>query len=65
MGDCDASEGHRGTIKQVLKLGEEELGVVFARSQHTGALMVPRSYAEFECVQTKSKERRKVAKIIS
>ena len=28
MGDCDASEGHRGTIKQVLKLGEEELGVV-------------------------------------
>ena len=28
VGDCDASEGRRGTIKQVLKLGEEELGVV-------------------------------------
>ena len=49
----------------LLSTAEEELGVIFARSQHTGALMVPRSYAEFECVQTKTKEKRKVAKVIS
>lgn len=33
-----------------LSTAEEQLGVVFARSQHTGALMVPRSWSEFECV---------------
>jgi exosome complex RNA-binding protein Csl4 len=34
----------------LLTTAEEELGVVFARSPHTGALMVPRSWTEFECV---------------
>ena len=46
-----------------LTTAEEQLGVVFARSQHTGALMVPRSWSEFECVQTRTKEPRKVAKV--
>ena len=46
-----------------LSTAEEQLGVVFARSQHTGALMVPRSWSEFECVQTRTKEPRKVAKV--
>ena len=46
-----------------LSTAEEHLGVVFARSQQTGALMVPRSWSEFECVQTKTKEPRKVAKV--
>jgi exosome complex component CSL4 len=47
----------------LLTTAEEELGVVFARSPHTGSLMVPRSWSEFECVQTKKKEKRKVAKV--
>lgn len=34
----------------LLTTAEEDLGVVFARSPHTGALMVPRSWTEFECV---------------
>ena len=46
----------------VLSTAEEDLGVVFARSPHTGALMVPRSWTDFECVQTKTKHKRKVAK---
>lgn len=46
----------------LLTTAEEELGVVFARSPHTGALMVPRSWTEFECVQTKTKHKRKVGK---
>ena len=49
----------------LLSTAEEELGVVFARSQHTGSLMVPRSWGEFECIQTRTKEKRKVAKVIS
>jgi len=54
-----------GTSKDssvLLTTAEEELGVVFARSPHTGALMVPRSWTDFECVQTKTKHKRKVAK---
>jgi exosome complex component CSL4 len=46
----------------LLSTAEEDLGVVFARSPHTGALMVPRSWTEFECVQTKTKHKRKVGK---
>ena len=46
----------------LLTTAEEDLGVVFSRSPHTGALMVPRSWTEFECVQTKTKHKRKVAK---
>ena len=49
----------------LLSTAEEELGVIFARSQHTGSLMVPRSWGEFECIQTRTKEKRKVAKVIS
>ncbi len=47
----------------LLTTAEEDLGVVFARSPHTGALMVPRSWTEFECVQTRTKHKRKVAKV--
>ena len=39
----------------LLTTAEEQLGVVFARSPHTGSLMVPRSWSEFECVQTNTK----------
>ncbi len=49
----------------LLSTAEEELGVVFARSLQTGTLMVPRSWTEFECVQTRTREKRKVAKVIN
>ena len=45
--------GSGGTSRDssvLLSTAEDNLGVVFARSQHTGALMVPRSWTEFECV---------------
>ena len=47
----------------ILTTAEDQLGVVYARSEQTGALMVPRSWNEFECVQTRTKEKRKVAKV--
>ena len=34
----------------LLTTNDEELCVVYARSQHTGSLMVPRSWTDFECV---------------
>jgi exosome complex RNA-binding protein Csl4 len=54
-----------GTSKDtsiVLTTAEDNLGVVFAKSPHTGAMMVPRNWTEFECVQTHTKHKRKVAK---
>ena len=47
----------------LLSTAEDHLGVVFARSPYTGSLMVPRSWSEFECVQTRKREKRKVAKV--
>jgi exosome complex component CSL4 len=46
----------------ILTTAEDELGVVFAKSPHTGAMMVPKNWTEFECVQTNTKHKRKVAK---
>jgi len=47
----------------LLSTADEDLGVVYAHSKQTGSLMVPRSWTDFECVQTRQKEKRKVAKI--
>ena len=57
--------GSGGTSRDasvLLSTAEDHLGVIFARSAQTGTLMVPRSWTEFECVQTHTKEARKVAK---
>ena len=42
---------------------EDQLGVVYAWSQQSGQIMVPKSWTEFQCVITKKKEKRKVAKV--
>jgi len=47
----------------LLTTGENELGVVIARSE-AGASMVPVSWTEMQCPQTFVKENRKVAKVI-
>lgn len=44
-----------------LSTAEDALGVVFARSDATGELMLPLSYDEFVCPDTKVREKRKVA----
>ena len=44
-------------------LGENELGVVIARSE-AGVPMVPVSWTEMQCPETYVKEPRKVAKVI-
>ena len=41
----------------------DEMGVKYAWSQHSGQLMVPKSWTQFQCVVTRNKEKRKVAKI--
>lgn len=46
----------------MLSTAEDELGVIFAKSPFTGSMMVPRNWTEFECVQTQTKHKRKVAK---
>ena len=56
------TQGTSRELSVLLSTAEEECGVVFARSPYTGALMVPRSWSEFECVQTKTRHKRKVAK---
>ena len=60
--------GSGGTSRDqsvLLSTAEEQLGVVFARSSQTGSLMIPRSWREFECVQTHTKEQRKVANVMT
>lgn len=47
----------------LLTTGENELGVVIARSE-AGASMVPVSWTEMQCPDTYVKEHRKVAKVI-
>lgn len=53
----DAAAGY------LLTTGENELGVVIARSE-AGAPMVPVSWTEMQCPETYVKEPRKVAKVI-
>ena len=48
---------------KIFVLGENELGVVIARSE-IGASMVPVSWTEMQCPDTYIKEYRKVAKVI-
>ena len=50
-------------IKVTMLLGENELGVVIARSE-AGVPMVPVSWTEMQCPETYVKEPRKVAKVI-
>lgn len=60
-----ASGGTTRDSSVLLSTAEDELGVIFAHSQNTGCLMIPRSWTQFECVQTRIKENRKVAKVIN
>jgi exosome complex component CSL4 len=46
----------------LLSTVEDEMGVVFARSNESGLLMIPLTWNDFVCVKTKKKEKRKVAK---
>ena len=45
-------------------MGENELGVVIARSEMSGVKMVPVSWTEMQCPKTYNKEFRKIAKVI-
>ena len=42
---------------------EDQLGVVYAWSQQSGQIMVPKSWTQFS-VSSKKKEKRKVAKVV-
>lgn len=46
----------------LLSTADKEHGVVFAESQLSGDLMVPKSWNTFQCAKTRTKELRKVAK---
>lgn len=46
-----------------LSTAESELGVVFATSAH-GGRMIPYSWSEMQCIETKINEKRKVAKVV-
>ncbi len=48
----------------LLTTAENELGVVIARSEVSGAKMVPVAWTEMQCPKTYNKELRKVAKVI-
>lgn len=50
------------TQTYLLSTAENELGVIFAKSE-SGAAMVPVSWCEMQCPKTRAKEHRKVAKI--
>ena len=43
---------------------EDDMGVKYAWAASSGKLMVPRNWTEFQCVVTKQKEKRKVAKVM-
>ena len=53
----------QNVFTQIFIPGENELGVVIARSE-IGASMVPVSWTEMQCPDTYIKEYRKVAKVI-
>jgi exosome complex component CSL4 len=46
-----------------LSTASNELGVIYGTSIAGGAPLVPVSWKEMECIKTKSRELRKVAKI--
>lgn len=50
------------TQTYLLSTAENELGVIFAKSEG-GAAMVPISWCEMQCPKTRAKEHRKVAKV--
>ena len=52
-----------GMSVQLSTAVSDEMGVKYAWSQHSGQLMVPKTWTQFQCVVTKNKEKRKVAKI--
>ena len=54
----EASSGY------LLTTAENELGVVIARSEVSGAKMVPVAWTEMQCPKTYNKEQRKVALVI-
>lgn len=45
-----------------LSIAEAKFGVVFAKSQLSGELMMPVSFEQMECLETHTRESRKVAK---
>ena len=55
-------QGAGNQSSTLLSTTEDELGVVFAMSEASGQLMIPRSWKELQCVKTKKIEKRKVAK---
>lgn len=58
-----AKVGSFGDSKKIqLITSEEDLGVIFARGDFSGEIMMPISYEEMACPKTKARERRKVAK---
>ena len=54
----EASSGY------LLSTAENELGVVIAKSEHSGLKMIPVSWTEMQCPKTYNKELRKIAKVI-
>jgi len=54
----EASSGY------LLSTAENELGVVIAKSEHSGVKMIPVSWTEMQCPKTYNKEFRKIAKVV-
>merc|ERR1712241_232482 len=54
----EASSGY------LLSTSENELGVVIAKSEHSGVKMIPVSWTEMQCPKTYNKEFRKIAKVV-
>ena len=54
----EASSGY------ILTTAENELGVVIAHAETSGAKMIPVSWTEMQCPKTYNKEFRKIAKVI-
>eukprot|EP00347_Sterkiella_histriomuscorum_P000171 403376905 len=57
-----SEQGAGNQMSTLLSTVEDENGVVFARSENSGALMIPCTWNDFMCVKSKKKEKRKVAK---
>ena len=57
-----SEQGAGNQNSTALSTVEDDMGVVFARSDESGQLMIPRSWNEMQCVRTRKKEMRKTAK---
>ena len=57
-----SQQGAGNQMSTILSTVDDDMGVVFARSDDSGLLMIPRTWNDFMCVKTKKKEKRKVAK---